>query len=55
LDFDLDGLATGKQATSLNVAPGRTLLMWDTNGCEQATVPFVVDQVDPLTLVIDDD
>jgi hypothetical protein len=27
LDFDLDGLATGKQATSLNVAPGRTLLM----------------------------
>jgi hypothetical protein len=26
-DLDLDGLATGKQATSLNVAPGRTLSM----------------------------
>jgi hypothetical protein len=53
LDFDLDGLATGKQATSLNVAPGSHFNV-DIQMVVNKRQPFVVDQVDPLTLVIDD-
>jgi gliding motility-associated-like protein len=56
LDFDLDGLGNWQTSNIfLNVAPGSHFVnVRHTNGCEQATVPFVVDQVDPLTLVIDD-
>ena len=56
LDFDLDGLGN-YQASNIfiDVTPGPHFInVRHTNGCEKATLPFIIDQVDPLTLVIAD-
>ncbi len=56
LDFDLDGLGNYQSSNTFdNVAPGSHFItVRHTNGCIQSTIPFTVDQVDPLVLVIDD-
>jgi hypothetical protein len=55
LDFDLDGLGNYKRVTFDNVAPGQHFInVRHTNGCIQSTMPFTVDQVNPLVLVIAD-
>jgi hypothetical protein len=54
LDFDLDGLGNYQASNTFdNVAPGQHFItVRHTNGCIQSTMPFTVDQVDPLVLVI---
>jgi hypothetical protein len=55
-DLDFDGRIRNYQASNTfdNVAPGPFITVRHTNGCIQSTMPFTVDQVDPLVLVIAD-
>ncbi|MDG2431867.1 T9SS type B sorting domain-containing protein [Flavobacterium sp.] len=56
LDFDLDGSGNYQASNVFNdLAPGSHFInVRHTNGCTQSTIPFTVDAVAPLSLVIAD-
>jgi gliding motility-associated-like protein len=56
IDYALDGSTTYQDSNVfVNVAPGRhTVTARHTNGCEQTTLPFIIEVLQPLTLTLAD-
>lgn len=55
IDYSLDGAAFQSASIFTNIAPGtHTVTARHTNGCEQSTLPFVIKEVQPLTLSLAD-
>lgn len=56
VDYALDGSTTYQDSNIfVNVAPGKhTVTARHSNGCEQTTLPFTIDAVQPLTLTLAD-
>jgi gliding motility-associated-like protein len=56
IDYALDGSTTYQLSNIFeNVAPGRhTVTARHTNGCEQTTLPFIIEVLQPLTLTLAD-
>ncbi|MEA9413626.1 T9SS type B sorting domain-containing protein [Flavobacterium sp. PL02] len=56
VDYALDGSTTYQDSNIfVNVAPGtHTVTARHTNGCEQTTLPFTIEDVQPLTLTLTD-
>lgn len=56
VDYALDGSTTYQDSNIfVNVAPGKhTVTARHTNGCEQTTLPFIIEDVQPLRLTLTD-
>lgn len=56
LDYALDGSITYQQSNVFaNIAPGiHTITVRHTEGCQERTLPFTIDEVKPLTLILTD-
>ncbi|QLC66335.1 T9SS type B sorting domain-containing protein [Flavobacterium sp. LPB0248] len=55
IDYSLDGAAFQISNVFTNITPGtHTVTARHTNGCEQTTLPFTIDEVQPLTLSLTD-
>uniref|UniRef100_UPI00141DF8E3 T9SS type B sorting domain-containing protein n=1 Tax=Yeosuana marina TaxID=1565536 RepID=UPI00141DF8E3 len=55
VDYSLDGGPYQASNIFIDVAPGTHVIdARHTNGCIKSTAPFVIDQIDPLAMTIDD-